>query len=222
MVRYRLNCPIVKVTDIAQRGLKLGIKESLRQRLRRHIEVMVELESHGWAEDKGETDRELVRRGRAEVTRVEPSWMHTKVVVLALALVMALASTAIAGPTATMASRQGDNTVYLTWDADNGKITEATSSRRFTADQEVELLTQVRARDGRLRVRGVLRNISATERYSVNGRLVQTIYKGTEVFRSRTLYRIKEVLVPGERIVASFSYNLPSGSYSIRTDFVHN
>ncbi|HWC14916.1 MAG TPA: hypothetical protein VG929_10035 [Actinomycetota bacterium] len=138
----------------------------------------------------------------------------------ALGLVILLATGALAAAIEFVVSRAGDNTIYFTWDAEHRRITEASSSRRFTADQQVELLTRLTDRTGAVVARGVLKNVSTTQHYRVRGRLVQRIYSGSEVFRVRRSTTIHRVLAPGEKARASFRYRIPSGSYSVRTDFV--
>lgn len=137
-----------------------------------------------------------------------------------LLFVIMLGTGAVAGPIESIASRDGDNTIYFTWDAERRLITEASSSRRVTAGQQVELLTRLTDRTGALVARGVLKNVSTTQRYRVRGRLVQRIYSGSDVFRVRRSTTIDRVLEPGEKVGASFRYGIPSGSYSVRTDFV--
>lgn len=123
-------------------------------------------------------------------------------------------------PTERMSAREGDNTIYLEWDARKKKVRQASSSRRLTAGQKVELLTRLADRSGRIVTRGVLRNISEDQQYLVHGRLIHRIYRDDELIRSLSSRRLRVVLGPGERIAVRFAYRLRTGSYSVRTDFV--
>lgn len=124
------------------------------------------------------------------------------------------------GPTERMAPREGDNTIYFEWDARKKQVRHASSSRRLTADQQVELLTRFTDRSGRIVTRGVLRNISEDKQYLVHGRLIHRIYRDDELIRSLRSRRLRVVLGPGERVAGRYAYGLRTGSYSVRTDFV--
>lgn len=124
------------------------------------------------------------------------------------------------GPPERMSSREGDNTIYFEWDARKRKMRGASSSRRLTADQKVELLTKLVDRTGRIVSNGALRNISEDEQFLVRGRLFHRIYRGDEMIRSLPSRLFRTVLKPGEKIAVRFGYRLKTGSYSIRTDFV--
>lgn len=148
--------------------------------------------------------------------------MRRIALLVALGFLMLAQSVVHAGPIPSVAPRQGDNTIYFTWDAQEKRIVEASSSRQLTAGQQVELLTRLTDRTGAVDIRGVLKNVSSAQRYRVSGRLVQRIYQGSDEFRVRRSKPIDRVLAAGEKVGFRFSYGLASGSYSVRTDFVRN
>ena len=129
---------------------------------------------------------------------------------------------ATAGPSSPtpMEAREGDNTIYFTWNARTRRVTQASSSRRLVAGQEVELLTALVDRTGRVAMRATLKNISDTRSYDVEGRLVHIVTRDGEVIKRLSSDPIHTVLEPGERVRAVFRYRLRSGEYSARTDFV--
>lgn len=130
------------------------------------------------------------------------------------------AAVAGAGGTTPMAAREGDNTIYFTWNARKGRVTKATSSRRLVAGQEVELLTALVDRDGRVGMRASLKNISESTRYSVDGRIVHRVLRDGEVVKEFRSDLLDTVLEPGEKVRALFRYRLRTGQYSARSDFV--
>ena len=148
-------------------------------------------------------------------------FVGSMVLLLAALLVTPLPAGADAMKRRTVAAREGDNTIYLRWNADKRTITEASSSRRFTAGQELELLTSVSDRTERLTVRAVLRNISDDTIYVIRGaRLLHRVFESSreiKTFRSRP---IETRLRPGEKVAVRFLYMLRSGDYSLRTDLV--
>lgn len=148
-------------------------------------------------------------------------FVGSMVVLLAALVVAPLPAGADAMKRRAVAAREGDNTIYVRWNAEKRKIVEASSSRRFTAGQEVELLTSVSDRTDRLTVRAVLRNISDDTIYVIRGgRLLHRVFtSGQEIktFRSRP---IETRLRPGEKVAVRFSYMLRTGDYSLRTDLV--
>lgn len=143
------------------------------------------------------------------------------VVLLAASIVAPIAATAEGMKRRAIAAREGDNTVYVRWNADKRKITEASSSRRFTSGQEVELLTSASDRTGKLVVKAVLRNVSDGTVFVLRGdRLFHRVFEsGVEIktFRSRP---IDARLRPGEKVAVRFSYMLRTGGYSLRSDLV--
>lgn len=138
---------------------------------------------------------------------------------LFLALLGPLGLPAAAGTGEAVAEREGDNTIYLTWDASRRRVTEATSSRRFTDGQRIEVLTSLKDRTGRIVMRAVLRNWSTDSTYVVDGRLVHRVLRDSNVVRTRMSDPLNVTLGPGEKVTTRFRYRLSSGKYAARTDF---
>jgi hypothetical protein len=132
---------------------------------------------------------------------------------------MATSSLALPQIERDLGDRPGDNTIYFTWDAESGKVVEATSSRQLRPKQSVELLTRLADRPDVVSMKGVLQNISDAQHLRIDGRLIHKVMQGDVVIkrvRSRLFHR---VLDPGEKIAVRFTYKLPSGDYSARTDY---
>lgn len=121
--------------------------------------------------------------------------------------------------TRTLASYEGDNTIFLKWNGRRRRAVEATSSRRLTADQKIELLTRLVDGKGRIVMRAVLKNISKDDSYRIRGRLVHRVFRENEAVRAIRTRVFRLVLRPGDKIVARYSYGLRTGEYSIRTDY---
>lgn len=124
-----------------------------------------------------------------------------------------------AAPPQELASRQGDNTIYFSWDAGRGRFSQATSSRRVEAKQKLELLTRVIDRSGQIVMRAVLKNVSAARRYRVDGPLVHNVFQDGEPIKRLETQVFHVVLKPGGKIVGRFTYTLETGDYSARTDY---
>lgn len=159
--------------------------------------------------------------GRVRAPYVEPFCNMRKLGLLVLGLSLAVSAAGVA-PAASvhrrLESREGDNTIYMRWNASKKRIARASSSRRLVAGQEVELLTSVSDRTGKIEMRAVLKNMSDSVVYEVDGRLVHQVSdsEGVEkTLRSRILDRL---LRPGEKIIVFFSYMLRTGDYAVRTD----
>jgi hypothetical protein len=130
--------------------------------------------------------------------------------------------TVVAGgmETKTLASYQGDNTIFVKWNARDRRVSEATSSRRLTADQKIELLTTLVDGKGRIVMRAVLKNISKHDSYRIRGRLVHHVFRDRETVRALRTRAFRVVLDPGDKIVARYAYGLRTGEYSVRTDYL--
>ncbi|HEV3472785.1 MAG TPA: hypothetical protein VG408_06210 [Actinomycetota bacterium] len=144
------------------------------------------------------------------------------VLALALALAVALLSPAVgASATPALESRDGDNTIYFRWDQDTRRVVAAESSRMIVADAPVEILTGLRDGARKIAMRAVIRNVSEDSVMRVDGRLVHKVWDDSgELIRRLRSRALDLVLSPGEQIRTRFSYLLPSGRYSARTDFV--
>ena len=150
--------------------------------------------------------------------RVEHLMMRIVVAVMLWALLLTQA--VAAAEVRDLGSRQGDNTIYMTWNEEQGEVKRATSSQRIRAGQKIELLTRLVDRTGRIRMRAVLRNISEHRRFRIDGRLVHKVSFDGEVVKQLETKVFNTVLGPGERIVARFSYTLgTTGEYSARTNY---
>jgi hypothetical protein len=124
-----------------------------------------------------------------------------------------------AAPPQELASREGDNTIYFRWESGDGRLSQATSSRRFRAKQKLELLTRVVDRSGEIVMRAVLKNVSQQRRYRIDGPLVHHVLQDGEVVKRLETEIFHVVLKPGERVVGRFTYVLETGDYSARTDY---
>jgi hypothetical protein len=142
------------------------------------------------------------------------------VVVVAMAvLLVAGMAPARARSGAELADREGDNTISYSWDAESGRVTQATSGRVFVKGQEVELITSISDEDGRVVMRASLHNLSDETTFYVDGRLKHRIILDGELLRSLKSRPVDRALRPGERIRARFDFRLPSGDYEGRTDY---
>lgn len=135
------------------------------------------------------------------------------------ALMLFVPSASSAAPPQELASRQGDNTIYFRWESGSGRMSQATSSRRFEAKQKLELLTRVIDRSGQIVMRAVLKNVSQERRYRVDGPLVHKVFRDGELIKRLETEVFRVVLRPGEKIVGRFTYVLDAGEYSARTDY---
>ncbi|MDQ3964232.1 MAG: hypothetical protein M3277_10035 [Actinomycetota bacterium] len=141
------------------------------------------------------------------------------VLVFVLLLVLAGPGLQAAGAPA-LDSRDGDNSLYFEWDLKERRVTTATSSLRISDKSRVRIMTSLRDRPNRIAMRATLKNVS-DEVIVLDGRLVHKIWAEGETLIRRLKSRLlTKRLEPGEYVSARFSYLLPSGWYSARTDFV--
>ncbi len=150
-------------------------------------------------------------------------WTSGVVAVVVVIAGSALASEVVVAAEAeskALASYEGDNTIHLKWDARNRRVSEATSSRRLTADQKVELLTTLVDGKGRIVMRATLENLSKNDSYRIRGRLVHRVFRDGDVVKALRTRKFRIELGPGDKIVAKYSYGLRTGEYSTRTDYV--
>jgi uncharacterized repeat protein (TIGR01451 family) len=122
-------------------------------------------------------------------------------------------------PVREVGSLVGDNRLRYSWDADSKRILSATSSQQVPQVRPLTLLTSLSRRRGSIRVVVELKNPSASRRVSVTGRLVHTVTadNGAQVrFESG---KIDVVLAPNGTSRSSFSYQLPTGTYSATAAF---
>ncbi len=141
--------------------------------------------------------------------------------VLAFVLILVLAGPGLhASGAHSLRSREGDNSLYFEWNQKERRVTIATSSMRIDDTSRVRIVTSLRDRSERIVMRATLKNTS-DEVVVLDGRLVHKVWAedGTPIRRlkSRLLTRRLE---PGDHVSARFSYLLPSGWYSARTDFL--
>ena len=145
-----------------------------------------------------------------------PRVVAALIVVALLAIASGPARAQVAVP---MNDRDGDNTIFFTWDADAGRVTHATSGRRIVAGQQVELITSISDEDGRVVMRATLHNSSETTTFQVDGRLKHRIMVDGDVIRTSKSRPLERTLRPGEKVRARFDLRLPSGDYEGRTDY---
>ena len=116
-------------------------------------------------------------------------------------------------------SRKGDNWISFVWNNDEKEVSDASSSRVIRANARIEILTGLRNRPGRVRMRAVLTNVSERE-LRIDGRLVHSVWDAEDNLERRLRSRVIDVVLqPGESRGARFRYQLPSGDYTARTDF---
>lgn len=141
---------------------------------------------------------------------------------IALVLVLSLSGPVVrASPPETLGSRDGDNTISFRWNQKTRRVVDADSSRIIIAGASVEILTALRDGVRRIAMRGVIRNVSDHACLRVEGRMVHKVWDASgELIRRLRSRSFNVLLSPGEVVRARFSYLLPSGRYSARTDFV--
>lgn len=141
-------------------------------------------------------------------------------IVASLALWLSAIGSASAVEARHLKSRQGDNSIYFEWDRKEGRVTTATSSMRVTGEERSRLMTSLREARGRIVMRASLRNVSDEDVIVLEGRLIHKVWDedGTLVRRLKSRL-LTQQLEPGEHVSARFSYQLPSGWYSARSDF---
>ena len=123
-------------------------------------------------------------------------------------------------PVETQGSRDGDNAMSLGWDLDARTITYATSGIRFVPGATSELMTSLDVAQQVVSATVVLRNLSEDTRVAVSGRILHTVSGGQGVVTTFESDRLDIVLTPGGEVEASFSYLLPTGDYSVSSEFV--
>ncbi len=121
-------------------------------------------------------------------------------------------------PIVDQGSRPGDNVVNYEWDDTAGEITQATSGRRFSADQPVELLSSLGSGGGALVTEVTLTNLDRDHRLRVEGRFVLEITDGS-TSTTLTSEAVSVVLNPDGSASAEFEYRLPSGAYANSVSF---
>ena len=116
-------------------------------------------------------------------------------------------------------SRPGDNHLTYEWNADSTSITRAASSRVVVRGQALELLTSVHDNDGDIDIVVTLRNLSDSKRARVHGRLIHEVFGSSGSIATFQSPLIDTVLDPGGETTATFTYMLPTGSYSAEGSF---
>lgn len=137
---------------------------------------------------------------------------------------LVVATLAYTGPAAAaevtqMRSRHGDNTISFVWNDETKEVVHAESSRRLRAHQRVELLTRLVERSGQIVMRAVLKNVSRSHVFRVDGYLVHKIFENGVVIQRIKTQEFHLRLRPTDKILGRFEYTLPSGNYAARTDF---
>lgn len=137
---------------------------------------------------------------------------------LAFLLVVIGSASAIEGKY--LDSREGDNSIYFEWDRKEGRVATATSSTRITGESRVRITTSLRDRPGRIAMRASLKNVSEDKVIAVEGRIIHKVWdEAGDLVRRMKSRLFTQRLKPGEYVTARFSYRLPSGWYSARSDY---
>lgn len=141
-------------------------------------------------------------------------------IVASLAFLLVAIGSASALEVRHLGSREGDNSIYFKWDRKESRVATATSSTRITGGARVRILTSLRDRPGRIAMRASLKNVSEDEVIVLDGRIIHKIWdEAGNLVRRLKSRPLTQGLEPGEYVTARFSYQLPSGWYSARSDF---
>jgi uncharacterized repeat protein (TIGR01451 family) len=123
-------------------------------------------------------------------------------------------------PAEELDSRDGDNAMTYTWDEASLTITEAASSAFFEAGAQAEILGELDVSDDGIAIDVIIANKLADRRLHVAGRIVHRIFDSAgALVATLESAPIDVMLSPGGSTAVEFEYLLPSGSYSVSSDF---